>query len=83
MKIFLPLLCAIIPLLSGCPSSQNQTPEKHQGRNETKKLEGASAVGYDGAAIRKNVDNTLNRNEEHNKTLDNAIKTGTDPQQKN
>lgn len=71
MKISLLLICTIIPLLAGCNSSQPLTPEKHQGRDETNKLEGASAVGYDGTAIRKSVDKTLNRNDDHNRNLDN------------
>lgn len=77
------LMIAIIALLTGCNSSQPPTPEKYQGRQETKKLEGASAVGYDGTAIRKNVDNSLNKNDDHNQGLDNAVKAGNDPQQKN
>lgn len=82
MKTFLILICTIIPLLAGCNSSQ-PAAEKYQGREGTKKLEGASAVGYDGTAIRKNVDNTLNRNDEHNQNLGNAIKTDNEAQQKN
>ena len=72
-----------VALLAGCNSSQPTSPEKHQGRQETQKLEGASAVGYDGTAIRKNVDSTLNRNDDHNKKLDNAVNSGEDSQQKN
>jgi hypothetical protein len=83
MKTFFLLLCTIIPLLTGCNSGQSQTPQKYLGRDETKTLEGASAVGYDGPAIRKNVDKTLNRNDEHNQNLNNAIKTDNDAQQKN
>jgi hypothetical protein len=73
----------IIITLTGCSSSQPPIPEKYQGREETRKLEGASAVGYDGTAIRKNVDNTLNKSEEHNQNLENSIKTGNDTQPKN
>lgn len=83
MKTFLLMICTIISLLAGCSSSQPPAPEKYQGREGTRKLEGASAVGYDGTAIRKNVDNTMNKNDEHNQNLDNAIKTGNDAQQKN
>jgi hypothetical protein len=77
------ILIFFIALLAGCNSSQSPTREKYQGREETKKLEGASAVGYDGTAIRKNVDSTLNKNDERNQNLDNAAKAGNDAQQKN
>ena len=76
MKNWLVMLC-IIALLAGCNSS-SQTPssgDEYKGREETKKLEGASAVGYDGKAIRKSVDNTLNNNDDHNKDMDKAIKS--------
>ncbi|ACM18755.1 hypothetical protein Geob_0386 [Geotalea daltonii FRC-32] len=75
------LLCAITTILAGCSSSsQPQGGEKYQGREETKKLEGASAVGYDGTAIRKNVDNTLNKNDDRNQDLDEAMKSASDGQ---
>jgi hypothetical protein len=78
MKNKIIMLCTIA-LLAGCSSSsQPQSGEKSQGREETKKLEGASAVGYDGKAIRKNVDNTLNRTDDHNQELDKALKSGTE-----
>lgn len=76
------LMICLVSLLSGCNSGQSPTPEKYQGRQETRKLEGASAVGYDGTAIRKNVDNSLNKNDEHNQNLDNAAKTANDAQGK-
>jgi hypothetical protein len=72
------LMLCIFALLAGCSSSsepQPQSGKKDQGREETKKLEGASAVGYDGKAIRKSVDNTLDKSEEHNKALDKAFKS--------
>lgn len=83
MKTFLLMICTIIPLLAGCNSSKPPAPEKYQGREGTKKLEGASAAGYDGTAIRKSVDNTLNKSDDHNQNLDNATKAGNEAQQKN
>lgn len=51
-------------LIAGCNSSQQQpVVQKDQGRPETKKLEAATAVGYDGAAVRKSVDSVLNKND--------------------
>jgi hypothetical protein len=78
MKNGIIMLCTIA-FLAGCTSSsQPQSGEKYKGRDETKKLEGASAVGYDGKAIRKNVDNTLNKNDDHNQDLDKALKSDTE-----
>lgn len=72
------MLCILVLVfLAGCNSSsqlQPQSGEKDKGREETKKLEGASAVGYDGKAIRKSVDNTLNKNDDHNRDVDKAVK---------
>jgi len=79
MKNGIIMLCTIA-FLAGCSSSsqpQSGEKEKYQGREETKNLEGASAVGYDGKAIRKSVDNTLNKNDDHNQDLDKALKSGT------
>ena len=67
----------LLAVLAGCNSGgagKQAEGEKYQGRDETKKLEAASAVGYDGTAVRKTVDNTLNKNDEHNNTLNNAVK---------
>ena len=70
-------------LLSGCSASnQPQSQEKSQGRPETKSLEAATAVGYDGKALRKGVDSTLNKNDDHNAGLDKELKAGAEGQQK-
>ena len=45
-------------------------------------MEAASAAGYDGTAVRKNVDTTLDKNDTHNEQLDKALKTNNDEQQK-
>jgi PBP1b-binding outer membrane lipoprotein LpoB len=77
------MLCTIVALFAGCSSSsQPQSVEKDQGRAETKKLEAASAVGYDGKAIRKSVDNTLNKNDDHNREIEKELKPGSDGEQK-
>jgi hypothetical protein len=83
MKNGIIMLCIFAAFSAGCSSSsQPQSGDKYRGRGETKKLEGASAVGYDGTAIRKNVDNTLNKNDDHNQDLDKAIKSGSEGEQK-
>ena len=63
-------------------SSDRQSAEKYQGREETRKLEGASAAGYDGTAVRKSVDNTLNKNHDHNRDLNGSLKSDAEGQQK-
>lgn len=71
MKVNRYCCCAFVAMLFGCSSSQQQpVAAKDTGRVETKKLEAATAVGYDGAAIRKNVDATLNQNDNRNKDID-------------
>ena len=74
------VFCVVLALV-GCNSSTQSAGEGYQGRSETKKLEGASAVGYDGTAIRKNVDNTLNKTDDHGQELDKALKGTRDGQQ--
>lgn len=72
-------------LLAGCSSSkapQESATATDQGRSETKKLEGASAVGYDGSAVRKTVDTTLNNNDSHNRELNDSLKDTDNDQQK-
>ena len=73
------MICTIAVLLAGCSSSsQPQSREKSQGREETKTLEGASAVGYDGKAIRRSVDNALNKTDDRNQELDKELKSDTE-----
>jgi hypothetical protein len=43
-------------------------------RDETKKLEGAAAVGIDGKQLRRSVDKVLDANDERNRQLQEAIK---------
>jgi hypothetical protein len=69
-KIF--FLTIIAVLLVGCSKAEEFRP-KYEGRSETKKLQGADAVGYDGTAIRKSVDNTLNKTDLHNESADKAL----------
>lgn len=70
-KYLFALLVAV--LLCGC-SKTEEPGAKYEGRSETKKLQGADAAGYDGTAIRKSVDNTLNKTDQHNETVDKSLK---------
>ena len=77
------MMGALVVIMAGCSSSnQPQSPDKSDGRVETKTLEGASVVGYDGKAIRKSVDNTLDKTDDHTKNLDKELSSGADGQQK-
>jgi thiamine biosynthesis lipoprotein ApbE len=62
----------IAALSFGCSKTEERA--KYEGRSETKKLQGADAAGYDGTAIRKSVDNTLNKTDQHNDTVDKSVK---------
>jgi outer membrane murein-binding lipoprotein Lpp len=60
----------LVLLLSAC-SQESPPPHKvDTGRPETRTLEAASAVGYDGKAIRKKVDGALDANDTHNAELE-------------
>jgi len=77
------MFCTIIALLAGCSASnQQQSTENYEGRKETKLIEGASAAGYDGTAMRKSVDNALDKNDSHNQELEKAKKSSDEGQQK-
>jgi len=53
---------------SGTPAPKaNDAP---QGRSETKVVEGASAVGYNGSQMRKKIDKTLDQNDARNKEIE-------------
>jgi len=62
----------VAAVLFGCSKAEEPRP-KYEGRSESKGLQGADAVGLDGTAIRKNVDNTLNKTDQHNESTDKAL----------
>lgn len=77
------IVCMGVALMAGCSSAKApQEGGPDQGRQETRKLEGASAVGYDGAAVRKTVDSTLNSNDAHNREVNDSLKDADHDQQK-
>mgnify|MGYP001068845651 FL=1 len=59
-------------LILGCgsgspaPKARDAAP----GRAETKVVEGASAVGYNGSQMRKKIDKVIDRTEERSKEID-------------
>ena len=65
-------------MLFGCtspepPAPKDQEPAKYQGRDDTKSLRNADAVGYDGAAIQKKLDAALDKNDQRAADLDKQI----------
>jgi len=62
----------ITALLFGC-SKAEEPSTKYEGRSKSKQLQAADAVGYDDSAIRKSVDNTLNKTDQHNEATDKAL----------
>lgn len=66
---------ALLLLLSAC--SQEPPPVKPDtGRPETRSLEAADAVGYNGKEIRKKVDGALDANDAHNAELEKQMQDG-------
>jgi len=78
MKLYEHMIWASLLLVSivGCYSEPNEPKgkAKDQGREETKKIEAVGAVGYDGKAIRKQVDKMLDENERRIQELEEVAK---------
>ena len=81
MNALLPLRCvtitfAAVLLSSGCQKETVATNPDPQRDNElhekTKPLQAADLVGYDGTTLRKSVDKIIQKNDKHNKELENA-----------
>ena len=78
MKLYEHMIWAslLLAFLAGCYSEPNEPngKAKDQGREETKKIEAVSAVGYDGKAIRQQVDKMLDDNDRRIRELEEAAK---------
>jgi hypothetical protein len=81
MKVLLPLsrvaiTFATILLSSGCQKetvARKPDPQRNDELHEnTKPLQAADLVGYDGTKFRKSVDKIIQDNNKHNKELENA-----------
>ena len=66
------LLLAISLNSCGGEADNTQSKNADTGREGTKKLEAAGAVGYDGQALRKSVDKMLDKRDQQNADLEDA-----------
>ena len=82
MKIGLSLRCIAISfsailLSSGCQKKTAARNPDSQSKNElpenTKALQAADLVGYDGTKLRKSVDKITKDNDKHNKEIEKGI----------
>jgi hypothetical protein len=73
------IILATMLLSSGCQketADTNSLPESTPGN--TKPLEAASLVGYDGTRLKKSVDRIKEANEKHNQQLEKMAGSGPD-----
>jgi hypothetical protein len=87
MKIMLPLrfitiTFSTILLLSGCQKKSATTSPSSEGKTDlhenTKPLQAADLVGYDGTKLRKSVDRIKEANDKHNREIEKMGETGQD-----
>ena len=85
MKTILPLgfiaiIFSMILLSSGCQKKTAATNPNSQSKTElhenTKSLQAADLVGYDGTKLRKSVDKITEANDKHNQEIENMVETG-------
>ena len=85
MKTMLPLtfiaiIFSTLLLSSGCQKKTAATNPNSQSKAElhenTKPLQAADLVGYDGTKLRKSVDKITKANDKHNKEIENMVETG-------
>ena len=67
LTFFFTMLC-ILSCGSGSPAPKAK--DFPQGRAETRVVEGATAVGYNGSQMRKKIDKVLDKNDERNKEIE-------------
>jgi PBP1b-binding outer membrane lipoprotein LpoB len=79
---FVAIICSAILLLSGCQkktAATNPSAETKSESNEnTKPLQAADLVGYDGTKLRKSVDQIMEAKEKRNRELEKMVEGGPD-----
>jgi hypothetical protein len=79
---FIAIICSTVLLATGCqkktvatnPDSQSKT-ELHEN---TKPLQAADLVGYDGTKLRNSVQHIRDTNDKHNQEMEKMVETGPD-----
>jgi hypothetical protein len=83
IAVFVITMALIFVFMLGCsaekpkPSGSESTTSTAAGRPDTRGIEAASAVGYDGPAMRRSVDKALNANEARTAEQQKAIEQAT------
>ena len=77
---FIAIIFSTILLLSACQKKTAATNPNSQSKTElhenTKSLQAADLVGYDGTKLRKSVDKITEANDKHNQEIENMVETG-------
>ena len=77
---FVAIIFSTILLSSGCQKKAtvtNPSPEsKTELHENTKPLQAADLVGYDGTKLRKSVDKITEANHKHNQEIENTVEPG-------
>ena len=79
------VIAAFLIAMTSCDQDQSQTGNNEDqprqpadGRSETKTLQAADLVGYDGKKLRKSVDKVLDANDQRNKELADDLEKADD-----
>lgn len=64
------IILALAVLLTACQQQEPVKTEVDTGRPETRSIEAADSLGYNGKEIRKKVDGALDANDAHNAQLE-------------
>ena len=80
---FIAIIFSTFLLSSGCQKKTAATNPNSQSKAElhenTKPLQAADLVGYDGTKLRKSVDKIKEANDKHNREMENMVETGQGP----
>ena len=79
---FVAIIFSMIVFSSGCQKKTDATNPKSESetelRDNTKPLQAADLVGYDGTKLRKSVDHIREANDKHDQEIGKTIETGPD-----
>ena len=79
---FLAIICSTILFATGCQKKTAATNPDSQSKTElhenTKPLQAADLVGYDGTRLRKSVEHIRDANDKHNRDMEKMVETGPD-----